>query len=211
MPKKFQGENSKANAARARKEATKQAEVAKKEKEEADAFWKDDDRNVQRKQQRKDEREKKKQESADRKAASKQMLEEEMSELKATATKPIPNKVTRAQIVTTVTEKQNKNKTPDKVVYENEKPIEENVNRLTVDGEEARTIEAAISVLSSKDEEVDRHPERRVKAAYAAFEAENLPRVKAENPHLRLSQWKEIVKKDWMKSPKNPLIQMKNS
>lgn len=53
----------------------------------------------------------------------------------------------------------------------------------------------------------DMHPERRVKAAYAAFEEVNLPRLKAENPNLRLSQLKQMLKKDWMKSPENPLNQ----
>ena len=52
---------------------------------------------------------------------------------------------------------------------------------------------------------VDRHPERRLKAAYAAFEAENLDRLKKENPTLRLSQIKQLLCKEWMKSPANPL------
>lgn len=46
-----------------------------------------------------------------------------------------------------------------------------------------------------------------MKAAYAAFEEKNLPRVKAENPNLRLSQLKQMLKKEWMKSPENPMVQ----
>lgn len=61
--------------------------------------------------------------------------------------------------------------------------------------------------LSSKEPEVDRHPERRLKAAYAAFESAHLPRLKAENPTLRLSQLKEMLRKEWNKSPENPLVQ----
>lgn len=53
MPKKFKGENSKAAEARARKEAVKQAETERKQKEEEDALWADEDKHVQRKQQRK--------------------------------------------------------------------------------------------------------------------------------------------------------------
>ena len=60
---------------------------------------------------------------------------------------------------------------------------------------------------SVKDAELDRHPERRVKAAYAAYEEKNLPRLKAENSNMRLSQVKQMLKKDWMKSPENPLNQ----
>ncbi len=58
-----------------------------------------------------------------------------------------------------------------------------------------------------QEAKVDRHPEKRVKAAYAAYEQKNLPLLKAENPNMRLSQLKQILKKDWMKSPENPLNQ----
>lgn len=57
----------------------------------------------------------------------------------------------------------------------------------------------------SSDEKVDLHPERRLKAAFAAFEAENLERLKKEYPTFRLSQIKQLLKKEWMKSPANPL------
>ena len=52
---------------------------------------------------------------------------------------------------------------------------------------------------------VDMHPEKRVKAAFTAFEAKRLPELKAENPNLRLSQLKQILKKEWQKCPDNPL------
>lgn len=54
---------------------------------------------------------------------------------------------------------------------------------------------------------MDRHPEKRLKAAYNKFEEENLPKLKQENPNLRLSQLKQMIRKDWMKSPDNPLNQ----
>ncbi len=53
---------------------------------------------------------------------------------------------------------------------------------------------------------IDQHPEKRMKAAYLEFEEENLPKLKQENPNMRLSQLKQLLKKEWMKSPKNPLI-----
>lgn len=43
-----------------------------------------------------------------------------------------------------------------------------------------------------------------MKAAYEAFENTNLPRLKQENPTLRMSQLKQLLKKEWMKSPDNP-------
>ena len=53
MPKKFKGENSKAQEARARKDAVKVLEEEKKKQEEEDALWADDDKHVAKKQQRK--------------------------------------------------------------------------------------------------------------------------------------------------------------
>ncbi|KAI9272856.1 hypothetical protein BDA99DRAFT_432935, partial [Phascolomyces articulosus] len=56
--------------------------------------------------------------------------------------------------------------------------------------------------ISNKD--IERHPERRFKAALAAYEERELPRVRKENPGLRLSQLKEIIFKEFKKSPENP-------
>lgn len=53
MPKKFQGENSKAVQARARKEAKRQEEIQRKTKAAEDKLWEDNDKNLARKQQRK--------------------------------------------------------------------------------------------------------------------------------------------------------------
>jgi Coiled-coil domain-containing protein 124 /Oxs1 len=54
---------------------------------------------------------------------------------------------------------------------------------------------------------VDMHPEKRMKAAYTAFEEKRLPILKEENPNLRLSQLKQLLKKEWNRSPDNPLNQ----
>ena len=43
-----------------------------------------------------------------------------------------------------------------------------------------------------------------MKAAFQTFEDENLDRLKKANPSLRLSQLKQLLKKEWMKSPSNP-------
>lgn len=64
-----------------------------------------------------------------------------------------------------------------------------------------------IIFYSTKDVEVDRHPEKRVKAAYLSFEERMMPIIKEQNPTLRLSQLKQVLKKEWMKSPENPLNQ----
>lgn len=49
--------------------------------------------------------------------------------------------------------------------------------------------------------------EKRMRAAYIEYEESRLPALKEENPNMRLSQLKQIVKKDWMKAPENPLNQ----
>ncbi|KAI8873764.1 DUF1014-domain-containing protein [Ramicandelaber brevisporus] len=54
---------------------------------------------------------------------------------------------------------------------------------------------------------VDRHPERRMKAAFAEYEARRLPELRAEHKSLRLSQVKDILWKEWQKSPENPMNQ----
>lgn len=53
MPKKFQGENSKAATARARKAEAKAVADARKKQEEEDALWQETDKHVLKKEQRK--------------------------------------------------------------------------------------------------------------------------------------------------------------
>lgn len=94
---------------------------------------------------------------------------------------------------------------------ETAEPLEENPNQqmaalMAAEGAvEARSVEDAIAVLNVGGTPVDRHPEKRMKAAYSAFEERELPRLKQENPNMRLSQLKQLLKKDWMKSPENPM------
>lgn len=49
-----------------------------------------------------------------------------------------------------------------------------------------------------------------MKAAYASFEERTMPMIKEQNPTLRLSQLKQILRKEWMKSAENPLNQTLN-
>lgn len=53
MPKKFKGVNTKAEAARERKQTAKAAADEKKRQQEEDEYWRDDDKHVARKEQRK--------------------------------------------------------------------------------------------------------------------------------------------------------------
>lgn len=86
--------------------------------------------------------------------------------------------------------------------------IEENINRLDLDAHVARNVDEALQVLTDTTVAPDdRHPEKRVKAAYAAFEETRMPQLKSEHPTLRLSQLRQLLKKEWQKSPQNPLNQ----
>lgn len=76
----------------------------------------------------------------------------------------------------------------------------------------ASNLDDAIALLDATNLEtdklaLDRHPERRIKAAYAVFEQAEMPLLKLENPGLRLSQLRELLRKKWDKSPANPMNQ----
>ncbi|KAK2589358.1 hypothetical protein KPH14_007900 [Odynerus spinipes] len=204
MPKKFVGENSKAVAARARKAAAKEAENTKKALEAEEKAWQDDDKQLLKKKQKQEELEKKRLQQLEKKAEAKALLEKEMATIKVGGKQPAA-KITKAEIMAAM-EKRNQAAKSEKK-KEEEKPIEENLNRIVIEGETAHGIDEALSILSVKDPEVDRHPEKRMKAAYASFEEKMMPIIKEQNPTLRLSQLKQILKKEWMKSPENPLNQ----
>lgn len=68
-------------------------------------------------------------------------------------------------------------------------------------------IKNIVCYYSNQAEEVDQHPEKRMKAAYKKYEETNLPILKQENPNMKLSQLKQMLWKDWQKSPENPLNQ----
>lgn len=66
----------------------------------------------------------------------------------------------------------------------------------------------ALSLTSNNpSEKVDRHPERRFKAAYAAYEARRLPELEEEQKGLRRQQRIDVVRKEFEKSPENPFNQ----
>jgi hypothetical protein len=44
-----------------------------------------------------------------------------------------------------------------------------------------------------------------MRAAFEDFEKARLPELKVENPSLRLSQLKQLLRKEWQKHPNNPV------
>ena len=75
----------------------------------------------------------------------------------------------------------------------------------------ATGIDNALDALSitndSNATKVERHPERRFKAAYKAYEERRLLEIEQEHPGLRKNQRVEIVRKEFEKSEENPFNQ----
>jgi hypothetical protein len=70
-------------------------------------------------------------------------------------------------------------------------------------------LDSAMGQLSTSGLTVDPHPEKKMKAAFKAWEEKSLPRIKEEMPGLKLTQYKEQLFKEWKKSPQNPMNQGK--
>ncbi|PAV73862.1 hypothetical protein WR25_16051 [Diploscapter pachys] len=214
MPKKFTNENSKVIASRERKAAVKQAEHDKKQKAAEDAYWADDDKLANRKLQRKDDEEKKKLEAQKKREELKKLAEEEMNALSSkAASSSQPQKVTRAALdqhkeaeAKLAAEEEMRKKLAAQKIAAPEDLLEENRNLQNADVKVAKNVDEALVVLDETSGSVDKHPEKRMKAAYLAFEESRLPQLKVEHPTYRLSQLKQLLKKEWQNHPTNPLV-----
>lgn len=78
----------------------------------------------------------------------------------------------------------------------------------------ASGIDNALDALALTGEtnaqKLERHPERRFKAAYAKFEEYRMPEIEQEHPGLRKNQRIEICRKEFEKHPDNPFNQVGN-
>ncbi|CAH8846846.1 unnamed protein product [Trichobilharzia szidati] len=215
MPKKL-GTCPKAVEARERRAEKKREERAQVIKKAEDEYWKDDDKLLSRKQQRKEEKDSKRQELLEKKKEKERLYNEELASIKSaksTANKEQPSKLTQAQIAAAREKLESQlsalNKTSQKAEPEE---LIVNPNRIETEGLEARTVEEAISILSLGNEgDIDKHPEKRLKAAYQAFEERMMPQLKAENPSMRHSQLKQMIFKMFQTSPENPKNQQNAS
>ncbi|KAJ5221928.1 uncharacterized protein N7469_010815 [Penicillium citrinum] len=66
----------------------------------------------------------------------------------------------------------------------------------------------ALSLTNKDTSKIEKHPERRFKAAYAAFEARRMPEIEQENPGLRRQQRMDLCRKEFDKSEENPFNQV---
>lgn len=76
----------------------------------------------------------------------------------------------------------------------------------------ATGIDNALDALSlstvTGSEKVDRHPERRYKAAYAAYESRRMPELEQEMKGLRRQQRVDVIRKEFERSAENPFNQV---
>ena len=176
MPKKT---NAKKEEGQARKEATKNEKQAKVDKQKQDADDLDWQKGTKVDKSSKDAE--RKAEQARKKAEKDELMrqeEEEMAKISAKAKKV-------------------------------KEPPKSRINQTETKSYGASGLDDALELMSVTDnktnEKLDRHPERRVKAALAAYTEKRIPELRKENPHLKLSQLNEILHKEWKKSPENPM------
>lgn len=142
--------------------------------------------------QHREEAEQKKLEAARRKAEKEALLAEEEKELRATpkSSKAAPKKTRGLDLAQL-----------DETSSFTSKPAA--LNATGIDN----AIDALSLTSANPSEKIDRHPERRFKAAYAAFEARRLPEVEEEHKGLRKNQRIELIRKEFEKHPDNPFNQ----
>lgn len=204
MGKKF-GINSKAEEGRARKAETKEQQKQKnlKEKEKLEEKkWAEGIRDDSKRQ----EEEAKRLEKLIKKQEKKELEEkeaQEMSKYKASANKS-----------------KSKDNTPEplfkskSVNWTLSLSAEGDKSSESIEKFSASNIDDALLLLESTNisstsmNNIEKHPERRMKAAFCAFEARELPKLRAENPTLKHSQLLERLHKLWKKSPENPFNQL---
>lgn len=231
MPK-FKGVNTKVQAANERKNAQRSAQDAKKQQEQEKKQQQEWSAGADKRGETRREAEERKRQELDAKAAEKKRLEAldaamlDSTKLARSAKKktksqkavdkpweaalaPVAKKKGTSRRQMMMKQKEQESDDDSKVdTFDGLAPaigLEKNRNR-EINENDARTMEEAISLLSVGDKD-EKHPEKRAKAAYKAFEAVKLPELKQDHPGLKLSQYKERLRDMWRKSPDNPLNQ----
>ncbi|KAL5984101.1 hypothetical protein ACLOJK_018203 [Asimina triloba] len=227
MPKKM-GVNSKAEEARARKSAAESEKKERIAREKEEHYWKEAEGAKSRSAKKREEEAEKRAEAAARKAENRKLADVEQQQLEKSIKKPdkkaarvsIPvPKVTEAELQRRREEEQlqiqqraeaakkQQSRTADEEEYER-MVLVSNTNR---DDSviEAHSLEDALASMTVADQlPADKHPERRMKTAFKAFEEAELPKLKIEKPGLTLNQYKDMIWKLWKKSPDNPMNQV---
>lgn len=227
MPKKM-GVNSKAEEARARKSAEETERKTRESREKEEQYWREAEGPKSRSSKKREEEAEKRAEALARKAEARRLAEQEEKDLEKSMRKP-DKKATRVSVpVPKVTEAELRRRREEEQAEMARKAeegkrrqsriaAEEEYERMVLVSNtnrddsivEASTVEDAIAQMTVADSlPVDRHPERRLKASFKAFEEAELPKMKEEKPGLTHNQYKDMIWKLWKKSPDNPLNQI---
>ncbi|KAG0339112.1 hypothetical protein BG000_002801 [Podila horticola] len=195
-------ENSKVVAANERKAASQNVKNAKKAQEVEAAESADWSKGS--KGNKKEAEEAKRQEQLAKKREAARALEEEEKSIKSKPAKPIKGEEKKA------VKKSAKNEafgTEVKVVEEfSASNIDDALDLLSLTGASTGGSGQA-PITTGKGKDVDRHPERRFKAAFAAYVDREMPILKQEHPGLRQNQMQDLLYKQFQKSPENPFNQ----
>lgn len=193
------GENSK----KAQGQTRKAEQAANKKQAALDAFEAEEagkwEQGGKKGNKKKEEEEFKKQEAARKKTERDALLQAEEASLPS---KPIKSKQRGAEKVAS----KRAGKIDDFLDFNSDKP------ELSASGIEGALDALALTSTAGgvKDKDIERHPERRVKAAYADYEDKRLPELRKEHPGLRLQQIKHLIFREFQKSPENPMNQVTN-
>ncbi|RIA88971.1 hypothetical protein C1645_773649 [Glomus cerebriforme] len=198
MPKKFRGENTKVTAAKERKSAHQKEVDAKKqvEKERKEAeMWSEGVKNSSKKEAQR----LKKEAQLAKKIEAAKLLEQEEKEL--SKYKPLLKL---------------KSGEETKAAKKTMKIEQEATERREIPEYTATNIDDALDLLEissssnnipTNSANIEKHPERRFKAAFRAYEEQEMPKLRKENPGLRYTQLHNILFENFKKSPENPFNQ----
>lgn len=216
MGKKFQGGNTKAQEAKERKSSARKEEQEKKTKQKEDALWEDESKHSKAKDERKKKQEEKRLADIQRKNEARELLRQEDVFFPSSLTLERTNKEQKQSATETdesrngsttrkrLEEKERRRKESKTSYYlisrqkqKKEEELQPNINHIIreeklkaeMSGEEiieARSLSDAIEQLTVTEQ--DQHPEKRLKAAFRAYEEVHLPLLRKENPSLKLSQ-----------------------
>jgi len=230
MPKKM-GLNSKAEVAKSRKNAAEAEQKDRQTREKEEQYWREAEGPKSKAVKKREEEAEKKAETAAKKLEAKRLAEQEEKELEKALKKPdkkanrvtvpVP-KVTEAELIRRREEDQvalakkaeDSKKKQTRMAGEDEYEKMVLVTNTNRDDSliEAHTVDEALARITVSDNlPVDRHPEKRLKASFKAYEEVELPRLKSEKPGLTHTQYKDLIWKMWKKSPDNPLNQVSDN
>jgi len=228
MPKKVK-ENMKAVEARERKEAVKQAKKAAETEAEENAKWTDEGSTA--KEKRAAEKEARRLEELAKKQKKADLVKKEEAD---GSKKAKPAKLTREKILSlqekaaTEADKQREAEEmkrsnvvpqPELTDNENQKAREQHATDVAhfkggvvvASGVDDALSKLSASTINKADDgsggSPDKHPEKRLKAAFAAYEEAHFSALRAEHPTLKFTQLKDLLWKQWLKAPENPTNQ----